>query len=356
MLPDFLRYSCQLNLPGFNEEVQKKLLVAKVLIIGAGGLGCPAAQYLAATGIGTLAIADDDTVSIGNLHRQILYTPAEVGKKKVLIATEKLQQQNPQIHIIAIESRINSDNILDIIKDFDIVLDGTDNFETRYLINDACVLLNKPLVYGAIYQYEGQVAVWNIANEDGTRTPNYRDVFPEVDAVQIPNCAEGGVIPTLAGIIGCMQANEVIKYITGIGEILAAKILIFDAQTLQSRIIKIGNTSKTNITSIQASVNVPVISIETLKHALQKNIYTLVDVRTIEERNQFNIGGQHIPMIELPGQLHNIEAGKPIIFYCASGKRSAEAVKMIKKINPAAEAYSLYGGTKSWIEETYSIK
>lgn len=155
MQPELLRYSCQINLPGFAESAQQKLQQAKVLIIGAGGLGCPAAQYLASSGIGTLAIADDDTISIGNLHRQILYTPAEVGKKKVLIATEKLQQQNPQINIIAIESRINSDNALDILKDFDIILDGTDNFETRYLINDACVLLNKPLVYGAIYQYEG---------------------------------------------------------------------------------------------------------------------------------------------------------------------------------------------------------
>jgi len=356
MLPDFLRYSCQLNLPGFDEEVQKKLLAAKVLIIGAGGLGCPAAQYLAATGIGILAIADDDTVSIGNLHRQILYTPAEVGKKKVLIATEKLQQQNPQIHIIAIETRINSDNALNILKDFDIVLDGTDNFETRYLINDACVLLNKPLVYGAIYQYEGQVAVWNIANEDGTRTPNYRDVFPEVDVAQIPNCAEGGVIPTLAGIIGCMQANEVIKYITGIGEILAGKILMFDAQTLQSRIIKIGNTSNTAITSIQATTNIPVISITDLKNKLDKNIHTLIDVRTEEERIQFNIGGKHIPIAILPENLLSLETNKPIVFYCASGKRSAEAVKMIKKINPATEAYSLDGGMKTWMEETYSIK
>jgi len=356
MLPDFLRYSCQLNLPGFDEEVQKKLLAAKVLIIGAGGLGCPAAQYLAATGIGILAIADDDTVSIGNLHRQILYTPAEVGKKKVLIATEKLQQQNPQIHIIPIEARINSDNALDILKDFDIILDGTDNFETRYLINDACVLLNKPLVYGAIYQYEGQVAVWNIANENGTRTPNYRDVFPEVDAAQIPNCAEGGVIPTLAGIIGCMQANEVIKYITGIGEILAGKIIMFDAQTLQSRIIKIGNTSNTAITSIQATTNIPVISITDLKNKLDKNIYTLIDVRTEEERIQFNIGGKHIPIAILPENLLSLETNKPIVFYCASGKRSAEAVKMIKKINPATEAYSLDGGMKTWMEETYSIK
>ncbi|HRH51059.1 MAG TPA: HesA/MoeB/ThiF family protein [Panacibacter sp.] len=356
MQADLLRYSCQLNLPGFNEEVQKKLLAAKVLIIGAGGLGCPAAQYLAATGIGTLAIADDDTISIGNLHRQILYTPAEVGKKKVLIATEKLQQQNPQINIVAIESRINSDNALDILKDFDIILDGTDNFETRYLINDACVLLNKPLVYGAIFQYEGQVAVWNLANEDGTRTPNYRDVFPEVDAAQIPNCAEGGVIPTLAGIIGCMQANEVIKYITGIGELLTGKILIFDAQTLQSRVIKIGNTSKTTITSIQATTNIPVISIAELKNKIGENIYNLIDVRTQEERMQFNIGGKHVPIVILPENLLSLETNKPIVFYCASGKRSAEAVKMIKKIKPTAEAYSLDGGMKSWMEEAYSIK
>lgn len=350
MQPELLRYSCQINLPGFAESAQQKLQQAKVLIIGAGGLGCPAAQYLASSGIGTLAIADDDTISIGNLHRQILYTPAEVGKKKVLIATEKLQQQNPQINIIAIESRINSDNALDILKDFDIILDGTDNFETRYLINDACVLLNKPLVYGAIYQYEGQVAIWNMPNDDGTRTPNYRDVFPDVDAAQIPNCAEGGVIPTLAGIIGCMQANEVIKYITGIGELVAGKILIFDAQSLQSRIIKIGNTSKVNITSIQPSSNVPVISIATLKAVLNKNIYHIIDVRTIEEREQFNIGGEHIPIIELPAKLQNIQTNQPIIFYCASGKRSAEAVKMFKKIQPSTEAYSLDGGMKSWME------
>jgi adenylyltransferase/sulfurtransferase len=172
---DLLRYSCQINLPGFAETAQQKLQQSKVLIVGAGGLGCPAAQYLAAAGVGTLAIADDDTISIGNLHRQILYTPAEIGKKKVIVMREKLQAQNPQINVITIEARINSDNALTIIKDFDIVLDGSDNFETRYLVNDACVLLNKPLVYGAIYQYEGQVAVWNVANEDGSRSPHYRD-------------------------------------------------------------------------------------------------------------------------------------------------------------------------------------
>ena len=346
---ELLRYSCQINLPGFDETTQQKLQNAKVLIVGAGGLGCPSAQYLAASGIGTLAIADDDIVSIGNLHRQILYTPAEVGKKKVLIATEKLQEQNPLINVVAIEQRITSYNAMALLKDFDIILDGTDNFETRYLLNDACVLLNKPLVYGAIYQYEGQVGVWNMANEDGTRTPNYRDVFPAVDSAQIPNCAEGGVLPTLAGIIGCMQANEVIKYITGIGELLAGKILMLDAQTLQSRIIKIGNLSKTNITQIAATFIVPIVSISELKSNFY--LYELIDVRTAEERSKFNIGGKHIPLNTLEEKALWFETAKPVLFYCASGKRSTEAVKKIKEKNKDANVYSLEGGIKAWMEQ-----
>jgi adenylyltransferase/sulfurtransferase len=350
MNAELLRYSCQINLPGFEEASQQKLKDAKVLVVGAGGLGCPSAQYLAAAGIGNLTIADDDVVSIGNLHRQILYTPQEVGFKKAILATEKLQLQNPQIKVAALDTRINSDNALDIIGEFDIVLDGTDNFDTRYLLNDACVLLNKPLVYGAIYQYEGQVAVWNVLNDDGTRTPNYRDVFPEVDAAQIPNCAEGGVIPTLAGIIGCMQANEAIKYITGIGDILAGKIMMFDAQTMQSRVIKIGNVGKTNIRHLHKTVTVPTISINDFKANFEKNIYELLDVRTVEERNNFSIGGIHIPIAILQAQLLKIEVNKPVVFYCASGKRSAEAVKIFKKVYPSAEAYSLEGGMKAWIE------
>ncbi|CAN5713971.1 adenylyltransferase/sulfurtransferase MoeZ [soil metagenome] len=352
MNAELLRYSCQINLPGFEEIAQQKLKEAKVLVVGAGGLGCPSAQYLAAVGIGNLTIADDDVISIGNLHRQILYTPAEVGLKKAVIATQKLQQQNPQVDITALNTRISSENVLDIIKKFDIILDGTDNFDTRYLLNDACVLLSKPLVYGAIYQYEGQVAIWNMANDDGTRTPNYRDVFPEVDPLQIPNCAEGGVIPTLAGIIGCMQANEVIKFITGTGELLAGKILMFDAQTMQSRIIKIGNISKTDIQQIYKTVVVPTISIADLKAQINKNIYELIDVRTIEERNNFSIGGTHIPVATLQEHLPSIPANKPIVFYCASGKRSTEAVKMFKKVYPSAEAYSLDGGMKAWMEQS----
>jgi len=336
---DLLRYSCQLSLPGFTEATQQRLQNARVMIVGAGGLGCPAAQYLAAAGAGTIGIADDDVVSIGNLHRQILYTPAEVGKKKAVIAAQKLQQQNPQIKIIPITERVAADNAMKLIEQYDIVVDGTDNFDTRYLLNDTCVLLDKPIVYGAIYQYEGQVSVWNIINEDGTHSPNYRDVFPEVDGSQIPNCAEGGVIPTLAGIIGCIQANEVIKYITQTGELLAAKILILDAENLQSRVIKLAHSTKTNITRIPETFAVPVISIHDLKKNIEKNTYELVDVRSDEEREQFNIGGEHVPITKLKETSLALSNNKATVFYCASGKRSAEAVKQIKKQNPEANVF-----------------
>lgn len=346
---DLLRYSCQLSLPGFTEAKQRLLQNAKVLIVGAGGLGCPSAQYLAAAGIGTIGIADDDVVSIGNLHRQVLYTPAEVGKKKAIIAAHKLQQQNPQIKIIPIVERVTADNAMELISQYDIVVDGTDNFDTRYLLNDVCVLQNKPVVYGAIYQYEGQVSVWNIVNEDGTHSPNYRDVFPEVDGSQIPNCAEGGVIPTLAGIIGCMQANEVMKYITQTGELLTGKILIMDAESLQSRIIKLAHSTNTNITRIPETFKVPVISIHDLRKDIERNIYELVDVRTDEEREQFNIGGAHIPITKLKETSLTL-SNKATVFYCASGKRSAEAVRQIKKQDPNANVFSLEGGMKAWME------
>src|SRR5476651_1713166 len=184
---DASRYSCQVALPGFGARGQQLLQQARVLIVGMGGLGCPAALYLAASGIGTLGLADDDTVSISNLHRQVLYTPGDAGLPKVAVAVSKLQAQNPDIHIIAHRVKIANDNVLQLFEQYDIIVDGTDNFETRYLLNDAAVISGKPLVYGAIYQFEGQVAIWNIKNADGSRSPNYRDVFPEVDATQVPN-------------------------------------------------------------------------------------------------------------------------------------------------------------------------
>ena len=350
MRDDLLQYSCQLALPNFTRETQKQLLNARVLIVGLGGLGCPAAQYLASMGIGTLGIADYDIVSISNLHRQILYTYEEAGQQKSIVASKRLQKQNPNIHIISHSFEINAGNVFEIINNYDIVVDCTDNFDTRYLLTDACVLKDKPLVYGAIYQYEGQVAVWNTRSEDGTRTPNYRDVFPSVDASQIPNCAEGGVIPTIAGIIGCMQANEVIKYITKTGDLLAGKMLLMDARTSLSRIIRIGNTTATNITALEEKEKVKCISAIELNDQKNNNFYELIDVRTLEERNVFNIGGEHIPFNSLETESDKIDRTRPVVLYCATGRRSAEAVKMLKIKFPQGDFLSLKGGVKAWNE------
>ncbi|MGZ3756496.1 MAG: ThiF family adenylyltransferase [Mucilaginibacter sp.] len=351
MNPDLLRYSCQIALPGFSETAQQRLQQAKVLVIGAGGLGCPAAQYLAAAGVGTLAIADFDVVSVSNLHRQILYSPKDIGSKKAIVAAERLQQQNPGIKVVAHDVKINSGNVMEVIKPYDIVVDGSDNFDTRYLVNDACVLSHKPVVYGAIYQFEGQVAVWNIINPDGSYAPNYRDLFPHVDATQIPNCADGGVIPTLAGIIGCIQANEVIKYITQTGELLAARVLIFDALTLQSRVIKMGKISQTNITRLPDTVEVPVMSVADVKAGLASGAVELVDIRTDQERDVIDIGGIHFEANELADYLDELDGGSIKVLYCSSGKRSAEVVKQLQKLLPGRQFYSLEGGLKAWFED-----
>lgn len=351
MQPDLLRYSCQMSLPGFSETSQKKLQNARVLIVGTGGLGCPAAQYLTSAGVGTIGIADFDTVSVSNLHRQILFTPEEVGQKKALVACEKLQKQNPGVKLVPHDMKVTSENVMDLLQDYDLVLDGTDNFDTTYLLNDACVLADKPLVYGAIYQFEGQVAVWNAPNDDDTRTPNYRDIFPDVDASQVPNCAEGGVIPTLAGMIGCMQANEVIKYITKTGEVLTGKMLLVDAQSMQSRIIKIGTVTNTNITTLPETERVSTISAPELKAGVEAGAYEVVDVRNTAERLLYSIGGKHVPLDKVAQETSFLETGKPVVFYCASGKRSAEAVKLIQKKHPGVEALSLEGGVKAWMEQ-----
>ncbi len=342
---DFTRYSCQITLPGFGELAQRMLQNAKVLIAGAGGLGCPAAQYLVAAGVGTVGIVDYDNISISNLHRQILYNPKQEGNKKAFVACTRLQQQNPDIQLFPHNIMLTDENINDIISQYDLVLDCTDNFETRYLLNDACVIAGIPLVYGAIYQYEGQVAVWNVTNEDGTRSPNYRDVFPEANISLIPNCSEGGVFPTLAGIIGSMQANEALKLITQTGELLAGKILIFDALTMQSRIIKTKPVTETNITALPHFTAIPKISAADVKANLDK--YILVDVRSKEEHEEFNIGGINIPLDNIDDISPYLEEDKPIVLYCSSGRRSAEAVKIINMLF-IADIFSLDGGLKEW--------
>ena len=348
MQDDLSRYSCQMVLPGFGAGGQKKLQEARVLVAGAGGLGCPVALYLTAAGIGTLGIADYDVVSISNLHRQVLYREEDAGSQKAAVAADRLRRQNPHVRVVEHPVKIDAANVLDILEQYDIVVDATDNFSTRYLINDACVLSGKPLVYGAIYQYEGQVALWNHLQPDGTRSPHYRDVFPDADAAQIPDCAEGGVTPPLAGIIGCMQANEVIKWVSGTGELLAGKLLLFDASTLQTRLIKIGPVSHTPVTTLPTLDAVATISAATLKAALPHELYQLIDVRNSDERARFHIGGTHIPLSELENNLNFLDKKKPVVFYCASGKRSAEAVKKLQKKFPQTLFYSLEAGLKNW--------
>jgi adenylyltransferase/sulfurtransferase len=292
---------------------------------------------MAAAGVGTLGIADGDVIAEANLHRQILYTKNEVGQKKIAVAQARLQAQNPQIEIVKHDVSVDAGNVMALIEQYDIVVDCTDNFETRYLLNDACVLTGKPLVYGAVYQYEGQVAVWNMVNTDSTHTPNYRDLFPEVNAAVVPDCAVGGVLPTLTGMIGAMQANEVIKYITGTGELLAGKLLLLDVQTMHSRVVTIGNVTKTDITELQTSVAVPVIGIEEWEK--NKDNYTLIDVRTREEHAAGNIGGVNIPLAEIADA--EIDLSKPVVCYCASGRRSKEAVRIIKKRYKYSQVFSL---------------
>ncbi|GAB3924648.1 HesA/MoeB/ThiF family protein [Mucilaginibacter myungsuensis] len=345
---DTSRYSCQIALPGFGEQAQERLAQAKVVVVGMGGLGCPVAQYLAASGIGTLGIVDEDIVSLSNLHRQILYTPNDVGLKKVIVAAAKLQAQNPGIAVVAHPMHVSAENVMELYTGYDIIVDCTDNFDTRYLLNDAAVLSGKPIVYGAIYQFEGQVALWNALNTDGTRSPNYRDLFPAVDATQVPNCTDGGVIPTLAGMIGCMQANEVIKLITNTGEPLAGKVLTLDAQTMQSRVIKIGRVTNANITALPKTDVPEVLTVEQVRTGLSSGDMELIDIRSSAEHDDHNIGGKHIPAYKLERELANADPAKTLVLYCTIGKRSANAVKQLKLVYPNLNIASLAGGVKAW--------
>lgn len=340
MNTSFERYQCQMALPGFGIESQELLKNAKVLIVGMGGLGCPSAQYLTSSGVGTIGIADDDIVSLSNLHRQILYTPDDTGAYKVDAAAKKLQQQNPSVSIIPYRLRITSSNIMELISEFDLIIEGADNFETKCLLNDACVLAGKPLVYGAIYQHEGQVSIWNVLQNDGTYSPHYRDVFPNAEESQVPNCREGGVIPTLAGVVGCMQANEALKYLIRSEETLAGKLWMMNVMTGKTQIIKLRKTS-VQITDLPQTIQL----IRYEEFIKDQNSFEMIDVRTREEHQNFNIGGKNIPLDELDHHTSLISSiSGPVIMYCQSGKRSMEAARKIKKEFPGKEILSLQNG------------
>jgi sulfur-carrier protein adenylyltransferase/sulfurtransferase len=334
-------YARHFALPDFGEAAQLKLKNSRVLVVGAGGLGCPILQYLVAAGVGNIGIVDGDKVDASNLHRQILYNIDDIGKSKAQTAAKKLRKLNPYIAITVYETFLNRSNALEIIKNYDLVADGTDNFPTRYLVNDACVLLGKINVFGAVFRFEGQVAVFNALDKNGQRSVNYRDLFPTPPvAGSVPDCAEGGVLGVLPGIIGALQANEVIKILTGLGEPLIGRLLVFDALTLQNRSLKISKNPETPLISelidyelfcgIKEKNTADILNLEDFEQLKAKNEdFQLIDVREPREYAKRNMGGELIPLHSLKANLHRISKDKKIIVHCETGARSAKAVEIL---------------------------
>ncbi len=338
---EFKRYNRQIILPEIGLTGQEKLKSAKVLMIGAGGLGCPVLQYLAAAGVGEIGIADDDVVDISNLHRQILYSTADIGKHKAGIAAEKLSLLNPHVRVSAFNERFTIDNAALLCGDYDLVIDGSDNFETRYLVNDTCVALNKVLVFGSIFKFEGHVSVFNYCNG-----PDYRDVFPDAPATdEVPNCAEIGVLGVLPGIIGAYMANEAIKIICGIGETLSGKLMTVNALNNTTSIFKVGKQQKkASFTDkiAQQPANPFEITMDELNKWLTKSSdeICLIDVRETYEFEDYNIGGVNIPLYELEEHIASLPVGKKLVFYCQTGQRSKMAIQLMKPLYKG-EMYSL---------------
>ena len=359
------QYSRHLILPEVGTAGQKKLKAARVLMIGAGGLGSPLGLYLAAAGVGTLGIVDFDVVDESNLHRQVLFGHSSVGRPKIQAATERLRDVNPYINIVPIETRLDSSNALELFKDYDIIVDGTDNFPTRYLVNDACVLLGKPNVYGSIFRFEGQVSVfW------GARGPCYRCLFPEPPPPGlVPSCAEGGVLGVLPGIIGSLQANEVIKLIVGAGDPLIGRLVLFDALKLKFRELKLRkspdcpvcseNPRQTGLIDYQQLCGVEPRE-ETVGHDFEMTVtelkqwmdegrqVTLIDVRNPPEWEVCRIeGAKLIPMGEIQNRLGELNPEDVIVAHCHHGARSAQVVHFLRQ-KGFSRAINLAGGIEAW--------
>jgi len=359
-MKDNERYSRQVSLKELGETGQKKLASAKILIVGAGGLGCPALLFLAAAGVGCIGIADDDLVSLSNLQRQVLFSSKDVGKSKVFVATEKIKELNPYVKVISHPERLTTENALDVIKDYDIVIDGTDNFPSKYLINDACVLLGKTLICGSVSKFEGQVAVFNVADKKNVKC-NYRDLFPQPPEEKILNCAEEGVLGVTTGIIGTMQANEAIKLLTGIGEPLINQLLIFNSLNNHSYILEItennesyqlpSNESEFRQTDYDwvcaLATGIEEIDATQLRTIIEENETLFIDVREVEEMPEVNFKHQRIPLSDFRNQIENISADK-IVCFCQTGKRSLDAARILfEKFGETKKVYSLKNGVLS---------
>jgi sulfur-carrier protein adenylyltransferase/sulfurtransferase len=358
------RYQRQIILKEFGQTGQQKLWQAKVLVVGAGGLGCPVLQYLAAAGVGTIGIVDDDTVSLTNLHRQVLYTVTDIGLSKAGRAAAVLQGLNPDITIIPINERLTVENALEFFRSYDIVIDGTDNFSTRYMINDACVLSGKPLIYGAISQFEGQVTIFNSSRGDD-RAVNYRDLFPQPPKEdEVLNCAEAGVLGVLPGIIGTMMANETIKLITGMGEPLVNRLLTFNA--LSNQVYELELTSRVETRALIPASEILFkqmnyewlcglspssfdIDREDFDRMLVSGAVDVIDVRELDELPSVHeFPHQRIPLKQIENAAAVIKSDSVIVF-CQSGKRSRQAATILSGIfGPAKKVYSLKGGIENW--------
>ena len=359
-------YSRHLIMPEIGTVGQRKLKAARVLLIGAGGLGSPLGLYLAAAGVGTLGLVDFDVVDETNLHRQVLYGRSSVGRPKLEAAVERLKDVNPHIRLVPHPLRLDSGNALELFKDYDLIADGTDNFPTRYLVNDACVLLGKPNVYGSIFRFEGQVAVfW------GAEGPCYRCLFPEPPPPGlVPSCAEGGVLGVLPGIIGSLQANEVIKLIAGVGEPLIGRLVLFDALKMRFRELKLRkdpecpicseNPKQRELIDYDQFCGIPSagedrveeqfeITVTELKSWLDEGRpVTVLDVRNPQEYEIARIeGAKLIPLHELQDRLGELDPAATIVAHCHHGARSARAVSLLRQMG-FSRAINLAGGIDDW--------
>jgi adenylyltransferase/sulfurtransferase len=362
---EIARYQRHLSLAGFGPEAQARLKAGRVLVIGAGGLGCPVLLYLAAAGVGKITLVDADVVDVSNLQRQVLYTTADAGQPKAAAAARRLRELNPLIDVQPVETRFNRDNALALVAAHDVVVDGSDNFSTRYLANDACVLADRPLVYGAIHGYEGQASVFNWRGG-----PTYRCLFPEPPAPgTVPNCAEAGVIGVLPGLIGTVQASETIKLLTGIGEPLAGRLLLWNALTMTTRTIRFfADPASRDIRELPpadygATCAVPAkaaadeIDAAGLRAALTGgHAPQLIDVREDWERALGAIQPSvHAPLglletAAVSEGLATLDPKKPTVVYCAGGIRSLKALGPLRERHGFVSILSLSGGYKGWVK------
>ncbi len=361
------RYARHIQLSEIGTKGQEKLKQARVLVIGAGGLGCPVLQYLTAAGIGTIGIVEFDKVDVSNLQRQLLYTVDDIGKPKIECAIKRLTSQNPFVNFIAHRVHLSNNNALDIITDYDVIIDGTDNFATRYMINDACVLLNKILVYGSINKFEGHVSVFNYPEKNGQRGPTYRCLFPEPPSPESsPNCSEVGVLGVLPGVIGAMQANEAIKIITETGIVLSGQLMMMNLLNMQQYTVAfIRNdvlsapitidkfkTTDYNYFCNGLSEHQNEITVDELQVLLKTNRerVQLVDVREINEHPFIEaLKELQIPLNTILEHADKINLNKKVVLYCKTGARSYKALELLKKEKGFTNLYNLQGGVEEWL-------